>query len=65
MHKPTDAERKTFARAVAAEMNSRANVMGREQVTPRQVRKMRQRGEIASKAAEMPWERPRFKALVG
>lgn len=44
MHKPTDEERATFARSLAKSMN----------ISRRQVRKRRQRGEIKSQAEIMP-----------
>jgi hypothetical protein len=47
MHKPTEDERKTFARAKAS-----------NGISIRAVRKLRQRGEISSKPAEMPQMQP-------
>lgn len=44
MHEPTKEDRATFAREVAKSMG----------ISPRQVRKRRQRGEIKSQAAIMP-----------
>jgi hypothetical protein len=60
MHKPSEEDKRTFARYVAKDMG----------VSARQVRKQRASGKITSKPAEMPWatgygDRERYEPIEG
>jgi hypothetical protein len=54
MHKPTEDDRKTFARTTAKAQG----------ISVRAVRKARQKGEMGGKAVEMPQARPGWEREV-
>jgi hypothetical protein len=54
MHKPTEDDRKTFARTTAKAQG----------ISVRTVRKARQKGEMGGKAVEMPQARPGYEREV-